>query len=64
MYCSVFQEGLGTFEGFQAKIIDPNVQLIIFNKARTIPFSFRDKVKAELKWLQVEGTLEPLEIVN
>ena len=61
-YPSVFQEGLGTLKVFQAKIhVDPHAKLCFF-KARTVPYAFRDKVEVELKRLQEEGTLEPVEI--
>ena len=61
-YPSVFQEGLETLKGFQAKIhVDPHAKPRFF-KARTVPYAFRDKVEVELKWLQKEGTLEPVEI--
>ena len=61
-YPSVFQEGLGTLKRFQAKIhVDPHAKPHFF-KARTVPYAFRDKVEVELKRLQEEGTLEPVEI--
>ena len=61
-YPSVFQEGLGTLKVFQAKIdVDPHAKPCFF-KARTVPYAFRDKVEVELKRLQEEGTLEPVEI--
>ena len=60
-YPSVFQEGLGTLKGYEAKIhVDPNVQPR-FHRARPIPYSIRDKVEAELKRLQDEGTIEAVE---
>ena len=61
-YPSVFQEGLGMLKGFQAKIhINPHAKPRFF-KARTVPYAFRDKVEVELKRLQEEGTLEPVEV--
>ena len=58
----VFQEGLGTLKGFEAKIyIDPQAQPK-FYRARPIPYALRDKVFQELQRLQDEGTLEPVEM--
>ena len=58
----MFQEGLGTLKGFQAKIhVDPHAKPCFF-KVRSVPFAFRDKVEVELKRLQEEGTLEPVEM--
>ena len=61
-YPSVFQEGLGTLKGFQAQIhVDPYAKPRFFT-ARTVPYAFRDKVEMELKQLQEEGILEPVEM--
>ena len=61
-YPSVFQEGLGMLKGFQTKIhVDPHAKPRFFT-ARTVPYAFRDKVEVELKRLQEEGTLEPVEV--
>ena len=61
-YPSVFQEGLGMLKGFQAKMhVDLHAKPRFF-KARTVPYAFRDKVEVELKRLQEEGTLEPVEM--
>ena len=60
-YSKVFQEGLGSFEGYEAKImVDPNASPR-FYKARTVPYAMREKVEAELDRLVAEGTLEPVE---
>ena len=59
---SVFREGLGTLNGFKAKIyVDPDAQPRFF-RARPVPYAFRDKVDKELERLQGEGTIEPVEI--
>ena len=61
-YPSVFQEGLGRHKSFQAKIyVNPHAKPRFF-KVRTVPYAFRDKVEVELKQLQEEGTLEPVEV--
>ena len=60
----MFQEGLGTLKGFEAKIyVDPNAPPR-FHPARSVPFALRDKVDKELQRLQDEGTLEPVEIAE
>ena len=60
-YSEIFQERLGTFKGYEAKIeVDPNATPR-FNKARTIPYAMREKVSEELDRLVAEGTLEPVD---
>ena len=57
----IFQEGLGTFNGCEAKIdVDPDTTPR-FCKAQTVPYSIREKVEEELNRLVREGTLEPVE---
>ena len=59
-YDTVFQEGLETFRGYEAKLhVDPNATPRFF-KARTLLYSLRDKVGEELTRLVNEGILEPL----
>ena len=60
-YDRIFQEGLGTLKGFEATLdIDPEATPR-FHKARTLPYSMRDKVGKELDRLVQEGTLEPVD---
>ena len=60
-YPEVFQEGLGSLKGYEAKIsVDPNATPCFF-KARSVPYAMREKVEAELDRLVVEGTLVPVE---
>ena len=60
-YSGVFQEGLGSFKEYEAKInVDPDASPQ-FYKARTVPYAMREKVEAELDRLVAEGTLEPVE---
>ena len=60
-YPEVFQEGLGSLKGYEAKInVDPNATPCFF-KARSVPYAMREKVEAELDRLVAEGTLVPVE---
>ena len=60
-YEEIFQEGLGTFRGYEAKIeVDP-AATPRFCKARPIPYAMRSKVEDELTRLVAEGTLEPVD---
>ena len=63
-HSSVFEEGLGTLNGFKAKIhVQPDTQPR-FHRARSVPYALREKVEDELKRLQEEGTLEPVEMAE
>jgi hypothetical protein len=60
-YDQVFQKGLGTFKGLEARLeIDPDATPR-FCKARTVPYAMRQGVEEELDRLVKEGTLEPVE---
>ncbi len=60
-YSAVFEEGLGTYKGYQAKIhVDPNANPRFF-KPTTVPYSMREGIEAELSKLVAEGTLVPVE---
>ena len=60
-YSEVFQDGLGSFKGYEATInVDSNATPR-FYKARTVPYAMREKVEEELDRLVAEGTLEPVE---
>ncbi len=63
-YPSVFQEGLGTLQGFKARIyVDPDAPPR-FHPVRSVPYALWDKVDKELQRLQDEGTLKPVEIAE
>ncbi len=63
-YFSIFKEGLGTLQGYKAKIyIDPGATPK-FCRAKNVPYALREKVDTELKRLVEEGTIEPVEISN
>ena len=57
----MFQDGLGTLQGYKAKIlVDPGA-VPRFNPARSVLYALRDKVDQELQRLQNEEILEPVE---
>ena len=60
-YSEVFEEGLGTFKGPKVKIhLDPEARPK-FLKARPVPYAMTGKIEVELKRLQDEGTIEPVQ---
>ena len=57
----VFEPGLGTIEGVEAKLhVDPQAQPTFF-KARNVPFALRQKVEAELDRLEKQGVIKPVQ---
>ena len=60
-YSEVFSEGLGTFKGPKAKIHVESEAQPKFLKARPVPYAMAGKIEAELKRLQDEGTIEPVQ---
>ena len=60
-YDELFQEHLGTFKDYKAKImVDPGATPR-FCKAHTVPYAMREKVEEELDRLVAERTLEPVD---
>ena len=60
-YDVLFQECLGTFKAYEARIeVDPGATPR-FCKAHTVPYAMREKVEEELDRLVAEGTLEPVD---
>ena len=57
----MFRAGLGTLQGFKAKIIIEDNAIPKFCKARSIPYAFKEMVEKELNRLVSEGTLEPVQ---
>ena len=56
----VFNPGLGTLQGYEAKIhMDANAQPR-FHKARLVPYSINVLVEKELDCLEEEGIIEPV----
>ena len=63
-YSSVFEPGLGTLQGYKAKIhMDPGAQPK-YCKAWSVPYAMRGKVKEELKRLVSEGIIEPVHFAD
>lgn len=61
IYEDVFQEGLGTWEGYEANIEVDTDATPRFCKARSVPYAMWDMVEEELCRLVQEGTLEPVD---
>ena len=60
-YSEVFRERLGTFTGPRAKIHVETEAKPKFLNARPVPSTMTGKIEAELKRLQDEGTIEPVQ---
>ena len=60
-HAAVFQDELGELKGTKAKIsVDPTVEPQ-FHKARPVPFALKEKVEEELKRLQREEIVQPVQ---
>ena len=58
----VFKPELGTLNGVEAKIhVYPQAKPI-FYKARTVPLALRQKGECELKRLETQGIIEPVQL--
>ena len=63
-YSKVFRKGLGTIKGPKTKIhVEPEAKPK-FLKARSVPYAMTGKIEAELKRLQDEGTIEPVQFTE
>ena len=63
-YSSVIEPGLGTLQGYEAKIyVDPAAQPK-YCKARSVPYAMRVKVKEELERLVSEGIIKPVQFAD
>ena len=59
-----FTEGLGTFTGGKVTLhVDPQAKVQFF-KARTLPYSLKEKVETKLERLQSLGIITPVEHSN
>jgi hypothetical protein len=61
---AVFESGLVTLKGFEAKISIYPDATPRFCKARSVPYSMREKVEIELQRLVDEGTLDPVQFAD
>ena len=60
----MFEPGLGTLQGYEAKIhVDPGAQPK-YCKARSVPYAMRGKVEEELEHLVSEGIIEPVQFAD
>ena len=60
----MFEPGLGTLQGYEAKIhVDPGAQPK-YCKARSVPYAMRGKVEEELERLVSEGIIEPVQFAD
>ena len=60
----VFQEGLGTLQGYSAKIhVDPSARSK-FYKSRTIPYVYKLQVEEELDHLVKQGIIELVQFAD
>ena len=63
-YKDVFEPGLGTLHGYQAKIhVNPEAQPR-FCKAYSVPHAMCTQVEEELKRLEQEGVVEPVQFAD
>ena len=60
-YSEVFEEGLGTFKGPKVKIHVDHEARPKFLNASPVPYAMKGKIEVELKRLQDEGTIEPVQ---
>ena len=61
-FAEIFKPELGTVNGVTAKLhIKDNVKPV-FQKARPVPFALRPALEKELKKMQDEGIIEPVEV--
>ena len=60
-YSEVFEEDLGTFAGPKAKVHVKVNAVPKFCKGWPVPYAIKGKIEEELKRLQEEGTIEPVQ---
>ena len=63
-YQTLFQDGVGTLKGYEAKLhIDPQA-VPKYCKARPVPYAMRAKMEEELQRLVDHGTFEPVQYAD
>lgn len=60
----VFNEGLGTLQGYEAKFVMKENAVPRFCKARPVPYAIKEKIEEELNKLVQEGLLQPVELAE
>ena len=63
-YSEVFQDGLGEIQGHEAQIFLKEGATPKFFKARPVPYSVKEKVEEELRRLQAEGIISPVDFAD
>lgn len=63
-HSDLFQPGLGTLRGYEAKLHVDADATPRFCKARTVPYALRDRVEQELERLTKEGIIEPVQFAE
>lgn len=63
-HADIFEEGLGTLKGYQAKIHIDTTATPRFFKARSVPYSMQHLVDKELDKLVQEGVIEPVRFAD
>lgn len=63
-HADVFEEGLCTLQGYEAKLILYLNASPRFLKARPVPYSMRELVEKDLDRLVTEGILEPVQFAD
>ena len=60
----MFEPGLGTLQGYEAKIyVDLGAQPK-YCKAQSVPYAMRGKVEEELERLMSEGIIKPVQFAD
>ena len=60
-YPQLFAEGVGSLQGYQAKITLSADAKAQFHRPRLVPYTLQQKVEEELNRLQEEGIIQPVE---
>ena len=63
-YAEIFKPELGTIKGVTAKLLLKDNVKPVFQKARPVPYALRPAVEKELKKMEDEGIIEPVEVSN
>ena len=61
-YAEIFKPELGTVKGVTAKLHLKENATPVFQRARPVPYALRSAVEDELKRMENEGVLEPVEV--